>query len=108
VGVHVGEEPEEEEGDGLDNVATMGGVRSTGAMGGGVKSSSEADLWREDEDNLGDLREMAVVVGGDEETDVELKTGERMETFFFLRGKSVSRLKSEDDELARILFLVEE
>ena len=43
---------------------------------------------------------------GDEETDVELKTTEMMETFFFLRGESVSRLKSDDDEIARILFLL--
>ena len=43
---------------------------------------------------------------GDEETDVELKTTEMMETFFFLRGESVSKLKSEDDEIARILFLL--
>ena len=34
---------------------------------------------------------------------MELKTGERKETFFFLRGKSAS---SEDDEVARILFLL--
>ena len=59
MGVHVGEEPEEEDGDGLDDLATMGGVRSAGATGGGVKSSSEEDLWREDEDNLVDLRDMA-------------------------------------------------
>ena len=43
---------------------------------------------------------------GGEETDVELKTTEMMETFFFLRGESVSRLKSDDDEIARILFLL--
>ena len=46
---------------------------------------------------------MAALVGCDEETEVELKTGERMETFFFLRGKAAS---SDDDELARILFLL--
>ena len=45
---------------------------------------------------------MAVLVGWDEDTEVELKTGERMETFFFLRGKA----SSDDDELARILFLL--
>ena len=43
---------------------------------------------------------------GDEENDVELKTTEMMETFFFLRGESVSSLKSEHDEIARILFLL--
>ena len=79
MGVHVGEEPEEEEeGDDLEDVATIGVGRSAGAMGGGVKSSSETELWRDDEDNLG-------------ETNVEeLEKGD----------------KSEEDEVARILFLL--
>ena len=52
MGVHVGEEPEEE-----GDVATIGVGRSAGATGGGVKSSSETELWRDDEDNLGETKE---------------------------------------------------
>ena len=58
MGVHVGEEPEEEEeGDDLEDVATIGVGRSAEATGGGVKSSSETELWRDDEDNLGETKE---------------------------------------------------